>query len=221
MPDSPLEIETHPAPDAAVIWLHGLGADGHDFESIVPELPLPDSLKIRFIFPHAPFRPVTCNGGYVMRAWYDVFSLEKIDREDRAGLEEARQTVESLIQQEMERGISADRIILMGFSQGGAVVLFTGLRFSQRLAGIGALSTYLPLASSLGEEKHPANAEIPIFMAHGEYDPVVRFALGEQSCRLIQQQGYNVHWHSYPMEHGVCMEEIHDIAQWLGQQLVT
>ena len=221
MPDLPLEIETHPSPDAAVIWLHGLGADGHDFESIVPELHLPASLKIRFIFPHAPFRPVTCNGGYVMRAWYDVYSLETIDREDREGLEAARQTVESLIQREMERGISADRIILMGFSQGGAVVLFTGLRFSRRLAGIGALSTYLPLADSLGEEKHPANAQIPIFMAHGEYDPVVRFALGEKSCRFIQQQGYAVHWRSYPMEHSVCMEEIHDIAEWLGQLLLT
>ena len=213
------EIQTHPSPDAAVIWLHGLGADGGDFVSIVPELQLPDTLRIRFIFPHAPFRPVTCNGGYVMRAWYDIYSLDDLDQEDHEGLLESQNTVESLIQREVDRGISPDRIILTGFSQGGAVVLFTGLRFSRRLAGIGALSTYLPLADLVGTEKNTANADVPIFMAHGQYDPVVRYALGEKSCQAIRQHGYTVDWHSYPMEHSVCMEEIHDIAGWIQQRI--
>jgi phospholipase/carboxylesterase len=154
-----------------------------------------------------------------MRAWYDIYSLDNLDREDREGLLESQHTVESLIYREMERGIAPGRIILMGFSQGGAVVLFTGLRFPQRLAGIGALSTYLPLADTLKEEQHPANAEIPIFMAHGEYDPVVRFALGERSHQFLRQQGYTPDWHHYPMEHSVCMEEIHAIAQWFSQLL--
>lgn len=219
MTDQPIQIETRPSPDATVIWLHGLGADGSDFVSIVPELNLPETLGIRFLFPHAPFRPVTCNGGYVMRAWYDIYSLDDLDREDHQGLIESQHTVESLIHQEIARGISPDRIILMGFSQGGAVVLFTGLRCSHKLAGIGALSTYLPLADLVGTEKHTANADIPIFMAHGHYDPVVRYALGEKSCQAIQQHGYHVDWHSYPMEHSVCMDEIQDIARWLQQRL--
>lgn len=221
MTDQPIEIQTSPAPDAAVIWLHGLGADGNDFVPLVPELGLPDTLAIRFIFPHAPLRPVTCNGGYVMRAWYDIYSLDNLDREDHEGLVESRHRVESLIQQEMDRGIDAHRIILMGFSQGGAVVLDTGLRFSRRLAGIGALSTYLPQADLLDTEKHTANADVPIFMAHGQYDPVVRYALGEKSCQTISQQGYPVDWHSYPMEHSVCMEEIRDIANWIRKRLTA
>lgn len=219
MTDQPIEIQNSPSPDASVIWLHGLGADGNDFVPLVPELNLPDSLGIRFIFPHAPFRPVTCNGGYVMRAWYDIYSLDDLDREDHEGLVEAQHIVESLIHQEIERGITPGRIILMGFSQGGAVVLHTGLRYSQRLAGIGALSTYLPLADLVGTEKHTANADVPVFMAHGEYDPVVRFALGEKSCQAIKEHGHPVDWHSYPMEHSVCMEEIQDLAQWIRQRL--
>lgn len=221
MADLPIEIQTSDSPNAAVIWLHGLGADGNDFAPIIPELGLPGSLGIRFIFPHAPFRPVTCNGGYVMRAWYDIYSLEDLDREDRDGLVEAQQILESFIHQEIERGIDPQRIILMGFSQGGAVVLHTGLRFSQRLGGIGALSTYLPLADLVSVEKHSANADVPIFMAHGQYDPVVRYALGDKSCQAIQQHGYDVSWHSYPMEHSVCMEEIHDISEWLARLLST
>lgn len=214
-----IEIETSSSPNASVIWLHGLGADGNDFVPIVPELNLPDSLGIRFIFPHAPERPVTCNGGYVMRAWYDIYSLENLDQEDHAGMIEAKQIVESLIQQEMDRGVPAQRIILMGFSQGGAVALYSGLRFSQRLGGIGALSTYLPLADMLTDEKHAANADIPIFMAHGQFDPVVRFALGEASCQALKQLGYPVEWHRYSMEHSVCLEEIQDIGQWLSLRL--
>lgn len=221
MTDQPIIVETDPSADAAVIWLHGLGADGNDFVPLVPELGLPDSLKIRFIFPHAPFRPVTCNGGYVMRAWYDVYSLDDLSNEDRDGLEESRQTLESLIGDEIERGIPAGRIILLGFSQGGALALYTGLRSARKLAGIGALSTYLPQADLLVTEKHPANNAVPIFMAHGDYDPVVRYAAGEKSCQLLRQQGYAVDWHRYPMEHSVCMEEIGDIASWLTGCLST
>jgi phospholipase/carboxylesterase len=214
-----IEIETSSSPTASVIWLHGLGADGNDFVPIVPELNLPDSLGIRFIFPHAPERPVTCNGGYVMRAWYDIYSLDNLDKEDHEGMRDAQHIVESLIQQEMDRGMAAQRIILMGFSQGGAVALYSGLRFSQRLGGIGALSTYLPLADMLTDEKHSANADIPIFMAHGQFDPVVRYALGESSCQALQQRGYPMEWHRYPMEHSVCLEEIRDIGHWLTERL--
>lgn len=219
MTDSAIEIETSPSPSAAVIWLHGLGADGNDFVPIVPELKLPDSLGIRFIFPHAPEQPVTCNGGYVMRAWYDIYSLDSLDQEDHKGMLASQRIVESLIQQEMDRGVAPNRIILMGFSQGGAVALFTGLRYSQRLGGIGALSTYLPLADMLPNEKHSANADIPIFMAHGQFDPVVRYALGEASYQALKQLNYPVEWHRYPMEHSVCLEEIHDIGHWLVDRL--
>lgn len=219
MSQSAIEIETSPSPTASVIWLHGLGADGNDFVPIVPELNLPDSLGVRFIFPHAPERPVTCNGGYVMRAWYDIYSLDNLDQEDHAGMAEAQHIVESLIRQEMDRGVAARRIILMGFSQGGAVALYTGLRFAHRLGGIGALSTYLPLADMLTDEKHAANADIPIFMGHGQFDPVVRYALGKSSCQALKQLDYSVVWHPYPMEHSVCLEEIRDIGQWLTERL--
>jgi phospholipase/carboxylesterase len=219
MSDLPIEIDTTPNPTAAVIWLHGLGADGNDFVPIVPELKLPNDLGIRFIFPNAPHQPVTCNGGYVMRSWYDIYSLNDFDREDKTGLMQSQQTVEQLIQNEISRGIKPDRIILMGFSQGGAVVLHTGLRYSQRLAGIGALSTYLPLRDDVMEEKHSANTNIPIFMAHGLHDTIVRYEFGEKSCQLLQQLGYCVNWFSYPMEHNVCAEEINDISTWIQQTL--
>jgi phospholipase/carboxylesterase len=220
MPDTPIEIETRATPDAAVIWLHGLGADGNDFLPIVDELSLPAELGIRFIFPHAPHRPITCNGGYVMRGWYDIYSLESLEREDLAGLEESRAIVEGLIQQQVARGIRAERIILMGFSQGGAVVLHTGLRHAQRLGGIGALSTYLPLRTSLSDkqgsrELATANRSIPVFMAHGKLDPVVLYQYGKDSCETLRHLGYDVQWHSYPMEHSVCLEEIQDIGAWL------
>jgi len=219
MTDQPIEILTSTTPDASVIWLHGLGADGNDFVPLVPELQLPDTLGVRFIFPHAPHRPVTCNGGYVMRAWYDIYSLENTRREDRDGMVESQHLVETLIQQEIHRGINPDRIILMGFSQGGAIALYTGLRFSHRLGGIGALSTYLPFANQIADERHDANNNVPIFMAHGLYDPVVSMALGETSCQALKGLGYSVQWHSYPMEHSVCLEEITDISQWLLQLL--
>lgn len=219
MPDTPIELETDTKPDAAVIWLHGLGADGNDFVPVVPELALSARLGIRFIFPHAPLRPVTCNNGYVMRAWYDIDSLENFRHEDIAGLAEARTRINELIAQQIARGIPAERIVLMGFSQGGAVALYTGLRHPQRLAGIGALSTYLPLAGTTTHETHASNADIPIFMAHGLHDPVVLHRYGERACDTLRAIGCAVEWHSYPMEHSLCPTEITDIAAWLTARL--
>lgn len=217
--DPPIEIETSTSPDSAVIWLHGLGADGNDFAPIIPELRLPAHSAIRFIFPHAPPRPVTCNAGYVMRAWYDIYSLDSLEQEDRSGLEQAQDIVNALIQRELDRGIPAQRIVLMGFSQGGAVALYAGLRYPQTLAGIGALSCYLPLQEATEAQLHPANRHTPIFMGHGMHDPVVRYALGETSYQWLQQRDFAVSWHRYAMEHSVCLEEIGDIAQWLSQCL--
>ncbi len=223
MPDNCIEITTGPSPDAAVIWLHGLGADGNDFVPVVSELTpllsLPDNKQVRFIFPHAPVRPVTCNGGYAMRAWYDIFSLENFEREDEAGFAEAQQRVDELITDQQQKGITADNIVLMGFSQGGAVALHSGLRYQHRLAGIGALSCYLPLRDSTANEASVANQQTAIFMAHGRQDPVVRFVLGENSRDMLQRLGYPVQWHEYDMEHSVCMEEIRDIAHWLSDCL--
>ncbi len=217
--EPPVEIETAANPDAAVIWLHGLGADGHDFEPVVDQLALPPDSRIRFIFPHAPHRPVTLNGGYVMRAWYDIHSLERGARQDREGLEEARGLVDALIQRERERGIAASRIVLMGFSQGGAVALHAGLRRDEPVAGIGALSTYLPLHHLLAEERHPNSHDTPIFMAHGLYDPVVTYDIGLSSRDHLLELGYHVEWHEYPMEHSLCPQEIDDIARWLSERL--
>jgi len=223
MPANSIEICTGPNPTAAVIWLHGLGADGNDFVPVVAELTpllsLPEHRHVRFIFPHAPVRPVTCNGGYEMRAWYDIFSLEHFEREDEAGFIEARQRIDTLIDDQQRQGISADNIVLMGFSQGGAVALYSGLRHPQPLAGIGALSCYLPLRDSTATERASANRHTPIFMAHGRQDPVVGFVLGERSRDLLQELGYAVQWHAYDMEHSVCMDEIRDIAHWLGDCL--
>jgi phospholipase/carboxylesterase len=215
----PIEIETAPQPTASVIWLHGLGADGHDFVPIVPELRLPSDLAIRFVFPHAPHRPVTINRGSVMRAWYDIAETEFGRQEDAAGIRESEQTVRGLVQRETERGISSERIVLAGFSQGGAVVLHTGLRLPQRLAGILALSTYLPLADALKAEAHPANADVAIFMAHGTDDPIIPLALGESSADLLTRHGANLEWRTYEMEHSVCLDEIQDIAGWLTRVL--
>ena len=218
-PTPPIEIETAPQPTASVIWLHGLGADGRDFVPIVPELRLPSDLAIRFVFPHAPHRPVTINRGYVMRAWYDIAETEFGRREDEAGIRESEQAVRALIQCETERGVASERIVLAGFSQGGAVVLHTGLRLPQRLAGIMALSTYLPLADTLKAEAHPANADVPIFMAHGTDDPIIPLALGESSADLLTRRGANLEWRTYEMEHSVCLDEIQDIAGWLTRVL--
>ena len=209
-----IEIETGAGPRAAVIWLHGLGADGHDFEAIVPELGMPADKPVRFIFPHAPIRPVTINMGMRMRAWYDILQLGG-GAEDEKGIRASQVLLEELIAGEKEKGIPAEKIILAGFSQGGAIVLQTGLRHPERLGGIMALSTYLPLGPLLEKEKHSANADVPIFMAHGSYDDMIPMRRAEQSRDFLRQQGYAMEWHPYPMPHSVCPEEIGDMAEFL------
>ncbi len=214
-----VERATGAEPGSSVIWLHGLGADGYDFEALVPELNLPAEKPVRFIFPHAPRQPVTINGGMVMRAWYDITGTEMIRQEDDAGIRRSAASIHHLIHQENARGIAAGNIILAGFSQGGAIALHTGLRYPESLAGILALSTYLPLSAQLEPEAHAANQSTPIFMAHGLYDPVIPLILAESSRTKLQQAGYNVEWHSYPMPHAVSPQEIHDISRWLRQRL--
>jgi len=219
-----IEIETGRNPAASVIWMHGLGADGNDFVPVVQELGLPQALPVRFIFPHAPMQPVTINNGYVMRAWYDV-SLDDLEgrsrRADENGVRASQAAIGKLIAREAEKGISFKNIVLAGFSQGGAVALQTGLRYPQQLAGVLALSTYLPLADSLPQEASPANQRTPIFMAHGTHDPVVPYAMGSKSKELLGTMGYSVEWHDYPMQHSVCLEEIQDIGVWLKRVLAT
>jgi len=214
-----IEIETRPAPTAAVIWLHGLGADGHDFEPIVPELALPPELGVRFVFPHGPMRPVTINNGYVMRAWYDIRLDGSAWREDVEGVRASQQAIEALIARERARGIEARRIVLAGFSQGGAMTYQVGLRHPERLAGLLALSCGLPLAVSVAAEAHPANRDAPIFAAHGTNDDVVSIARGRAARDLLVSLGYAVEWHEYPMPHSVCPEEIADISHWLRTTL--
>ncbi|HEX6266224.1 MAG TPA: alpha/beta fold hydrolase [Burkholderiales bacterium] len=208
-----VEIETGADPQAAVIWLHGLGADGHDFEPIVPQLEL--AQPVRFVFPHAPVRPVTLNQGMRMRAWYDILQLGG-GPEDEAGVRASQGLVEDLIGQQR---LPADRIVLAGFSQGGAIVLQTALRHPQRLAGVLALSTYLPLAATLLAERSPASAGLPVFMAHGQYDDIIPLPRAEQSRRLLESLGYPVQWHAYPMPHSVCPQEIEDISAFLRRIL--
>ena len=212
-----IEIQTGPDPRASVIWMHGLGADGNDFVPIVPELGLPPTLPVRFVFPHAPMQPVTINVGMVMRAWYDVFDLEGRRGEDEAGIRASQGQVEALIAQEKGRAIPAARIVLGGFSQGGAIALQTGLRYPERLAGIAALSCNLPLAGSLAAEASPANRDVPIFMAHGQYDDLIPVARPRRSRDLLLELGFKVAWHEYPMGHAVCAEEIRDLAAWLQE----
>lgn len=214
-----VEIEPKQAATAAVIWLHGLGADGNDFAPIIPALNLPDELAIRFVFPHAPIQPVTLNGGMAMRSWYDIKSLSIADREDEAGVRASEQEVIKLIKRENARGIPSDRIVLAGFSQGGAVVLHTGTRYYEKLAGIMALSTYLPVRDALPVEKNSTNQNIPIFMAHGSMDPVVVPQLGNISRDLLETEGYSVEFHSYPMQHEVNYDEVQDIRAWLIKTL--
>ncbi len=204
---------------AAVIWLHGLGADGHDFVPIVPELQLPQSLAVRFIFPHARLRPVTINNGYVTRAWYDIKALALSGPEDEAGIRESENIVRDLIQCERDAGIAAERIVIAGFSQGGAIALQTALRYPQRLAGVLALSTYLPLRGMLAMEAAKANRDVPILMCHGRHDPVLPPQLGEASRDLLRTQGYAVDWKEYPMAHEVSRAEIADIAAWFSERL--
>jgi phospholipase/carboxylesterase len=207
-------VEPAVTTDGCVIWLHGLGADGHDFEAIVPELHLPTGHGIRFIFPHAPYMPVTINQGYVMRAWYDVLSMEIAARQDEEGIRRSAEQVRELIEQQVRFGIAPERIVLAGFSQGGAIALHTALRYQESLAGLLALSTYLPLEGHLEAERSQANRQIPIFLGHGTRDPIVPHALGVQTRRVLKDLDYAVEWHDYAMEHSVCMEEINDISQW-------
>ncbi len=204
---------------ASVIWLHGLGADGHDFVPIIPELRLVPPAAVRFIFPHAPVRPVTLNGGMPMRAWYDIRELSTAGRQDETGTRESAARVGALIEREIGRGVDASRVFLAGFSQGGAVALHTALRHPLRLGGILALSTYLPLHESVAREASAANRAIPILMCHGLRDPVLPFALGEMSRDALASLGYSIEWKPYPMQHEVCRPEIEDISAWLAERL--
>ena len=214
-----VEIETGRAPTGAVIWLHGLGADGHDFEPIVPELVLPGERALRFVFPHAPLRPVTLNGGYAMRAWYDIIALDRRAAEDETGIRASQALVETLIRRENARGIAAARIVLAGFSQGGALALFAATRYPEKLAGIMGLSCYQLLAQRFAAERLPVNQATPIFLAHGTEDPVVPPILGEEARRQLEAAGYIVEWHAYSMPHSVCPQEVADIAAWLRRVL--
>lgn len=210
-----IEIETAPNPTIAVVWLHGLGADGNDFVPLVRELDLTGLPGIRFVFPHANTMPVTINGGYVMRSWYDIVATDLTRREDEGGLRASQLQVEALIAREKARGIPASRIILAGFSQGCAMTLQTGLRHPEKLAGMLCLSGYLPLSSVAGAERSEASLATPIFMAHGVQDPVVPFARAEESRKVIEALGYQVEWHAYPMQHTLCLEEVQDISAWI------
>jgi phospholipase/carboxylesterase len=220
-----ITLETGPSPKHSIIWLHGLGADGEDFVPIAEELELP--VAVRYIFPHAPMRPVTINGGYVMRAWYDIpigadsaeISASIGKQEDAAGIRASQAEIEKLIAQEKQRGIAEKNIFLAGFSQGGAVVLHTGLRYPARLGGILALSSYLPLQTTLPAEADAAAKNTPIFMAHGQDDPVIPYAFGRGSAEGLLHLGYTLEWHRYPMPHSVCQEEIRDIGEWLKRRL--
>ncbi|HZW12363.1 MAG TPA: alpha/beta hydrolase [Noviherbaspirillum sp.] len=214
-----IEIESGPNPDVSVIWLHGLGADGNDFVPIVRELDLSGCPAIRFVFPHAPVMPVTINNGYMMRAWYDILTIDIAGREDEVGLRRSQTMVEHLISQEKARGIPADRIILAGFSQGCAMALQTGLRHPEKLAGLLCLSGYLPIHAMLPNERHSANHDTPIFLAHGRSDPIIPLFTAEKSRDMLLSLGYNVEWHAYPMPHSVCEEEIADISVWLKRVL--
>jgi len=210
-----VEIETAPNPTASIVLMHGLGADGNDFMPICNELRLQAVGPVRFVFPNAPIMPVTINGGHRMPAWYDIVGTDLVKREDEAGLRQSQTAIEAVIAREKSRGIAASRIVVAGFSQGCAMALMTGLRHPERLAGIVALSGYLPLAGALAAERHVANAKVPIFMAHGRQDPVVVLPRATASRDALQVLGYNVQWMDYPMAHSVCNEEVADLNQWL------
>jgi len=214
-----IEIQTGPNPTHSVVWLHGLGADGNDFAPIVPELRLPKSLAVRFVFPHAPVQPVTINGGMAMRSWYDILVPNLVRIEDEQGIRRSAQQIDALIQREVARGIPTENIVLAGFSQGCAMTLHTGLRAPYKLAGLMALSGYLPLMDMAEKERHSANAQTPIFMAHGSFDPVVVIERAEASRQKLNALGYAVQWHTYPMQHSVCPQEIQDMAAFLNKVL--
>ena len=214
-----VEVATGPNPMASVIWLHGLGADGHDFEPAVPQLARAQSRALRFVFPHAPVRPVTLNGGMPMRAWYDIVQLNRRAAEDEAGVRGSDAAVRTLIRRENERGVPSERIVLAGFSQGGAMALYSGTRLPEKLAGMIGLSCYMPIAAAFPTERHAANQGTPIFLAHGSLDPVIEPQLGETSRALLAAAGYPVEWHSYPMGHSVCAEELAAVAGFLQRVL--
>jgi phospholipase/carboxylesterase len=214
-----VEFETAGEPRASVVWMHGLGADGHDFAPIVPELGLPHALSVRFVFPHAPMRPITINNGWVMRGWYDVRDVDGERREDEAGVRASHEAIAALIAREHTRGVATSRIVLAGFSQGGAMALHTGLRHAERLAGIMALSCFLPLAARLEHEPRDANRDVPIFQAHGTDDAVIPLAGGRRTRDRLRALGYPVEWREYRMAHAVCDEEIRDIGAWLARVL--
>ncbi len=217
-----IEVETGESPQFSVIWLHGLGADGSDFVPVVPELGLAGSPAVRFVFPHAPMMPVTCNGGYMMRAWYDIVSLDANSRRiDEAGIVQSREAVRRLIDREIERGIPCAQIFLAGFSQGGALAYTSALTHPERLAGLIALSAYLPSPRLLFAEASVANRDIPVFAAHGSQDDVVYPGLGAAARDLLREHGYQLSWHEYPMPHSVCLEEIAAIGQWLNARMAV
>jgi len=214
-----IEVNLVEDPDAAVIWLHGLGASGDDFEPIVPELGLPADARVRFIFPHAPGVPVTINNGYVMPAWYDIYVMNLGEQQDEQGIRGSQEKINKLIEAEIERGIAPERIVLAGFSQGGAIVLQTGLRYPKRLGGIMVLSSYVPLQQSLHDEKHPVNQDVPIYYGHGRQDEVISIEHARQSHRLLVSEGYSVEWNEYDMPHSVIPDQIDDIGDWLRRVL--
>jgi phospholipase/carboxylesterase len=210
-----IDLETAPSPSASIIMLHGLGADGNDFVPFAEEIDLRAIGPLRWVFPHAPMRPVTINGGYVMRAWYDIIGTDLARREDEAGLRASRLEVEALIARERARGVAASRIVLAGFSQGCAMALMTGLRHAERLAGLAGLSGYLPLAALTPAERSDANALVPIFLAHGSADTMIPLARASASRDALRAMGHAVEWHEYPMPHAVCAEEVRDLQRWL------
>lgn len=212
-------VETGPAPAYTIIWMHGLGADGHDFEPLVPELLDKGIPPLRFVFPHAPVRPVTINNGYPMRAWYDIIGIDRRSTEDFKGIGETAEAIGALIHREHARGIASDHILLAGFSQGGAMALHLAVRHPDTFAGVIALSTYLPLSRELNGSRAGSNQATPIFMAHGIQDPVVPYGLGEESRQLLERAGYRIEWHSYTMAHSLCEPEVADLRAWLNRVL--
>jgi len=212
-----VNIEPKQKRDACVIWLHGLGADGYDFVHAVPSLGLSEPHSIEFIFPHAPPLPVTINGGFVMPAWYDILGPDLQAQQDAKGLKKSEEALKALLLRLMAEGVSSKRIILIGFSQGGALALYTALRFDHPLGGVAALSAYLPIHTELAKERHHANDQIPIFMGHGLVDPVVPYWVGKQSCSFLQTLGYAPLWHDYPIPHTVCLPELMTLGNWINQ----
>ena len=215
-----IERTTGPAPTHSVIWLHGLGADGNDFAPIVPELDLPAGASVRFVFPNAPVQRVTINNGMAMRSWYDILVMDLVRVEDARGIRASEAAIHKLIARENARGIPTSKIVLAGFSQGCAMTLHTGIRLPEKLAGMMGLSGYLPLLDTAEAERHGANQDTPIFLAHGQYDPVVSLPRAQASLAELQRLGYDVQWHTYPMPHSVCAEEVADISKFLNQVLV-